>query len=87
MSSASDRESQFVVVVNGEEQYALWPHDRYPPAGWEVVHGPDSKSACLAYVEEVWTDITPLSVRRALSARPHGALTRESTCWPRNTDL
>jgi MbtH protein len=67
MSQTVQEEVRFVVVMNGEEQHALWPEGRLPPAGWDVVHGPSSKSDCVSYVEKVWIDITPLSVRRALA--------------------
>ena len=66
--SNTAQDSRVAVVMNGEEQYALWPYDREPPAGWDVVYGPCSKVECLNFVEQVWMDITPLSVRRELAA-------------------
>ena len=55
-------ETTHQVLVNAEEQYCLWPHDKAVPAGWEpVFHG--SREACLAHVESVWTDMRPKSVR------------------------
>jgi MbtH protein len=68
MSQNVQEEARYVVVINDEEQHALWVDGRPAPAGWAVVHGPGSKSECVSYVERVWTDITPLSVRRALAA-------------------
>jgi MbtH protein len=56
----------FVVVVNHEEQYSIWPESRDVPSGWRVVGEPRSRADCLAYIEEVWTDMRPLSLRRAL---------------------
>lgn len=38
------------------------------PAGWRKVHGEDTRAACLAYVEENWTDMRPLSLVRAMEA-------------------
>ena len=35
--------------------------------GWHVLLGPDSKSACEAYIETHWTDIRPLSARLSAS--------------------
>lgn len=55
------------VVVNHEEQYSIWPEGRKVPAGWEIVDEPRSKEECLDYIEEVWTDIRPLSLRRAMA--------------------
>ncbi|MER7411320.1 MULTISPECIES: MbtH family protein [Streptomyces] len=57
----------FQVVVNHEEQYSIWPVGRDVPAGWSGVGVEGDKESCLAHIERVWTDITPLSVRRQLS--------------------
>lgn len=58
----------FQVVTNHEEQYSLWPADREPPAGWRSVGKAGTKKECLAYIEEVWTDMRPLSLRQAMAA-------------------
>jgi MbtH protein len=55
--------SNFVVVVNDEEQYSIWETSRPVPAGWTAVIGEDTKEACLAYIDRVWTDMRPKSVR------------------------
>jgi MbtH protein len=60
-------ETAYDVVVNDEEQYSIWPTDRELPAGWRTVGVSGSKDECLAHINEVWTDITPLSVRRRLA--------------------
>jgi MbtH protein len=54
------------VVVNHEGQYSLWFADRELPAGWRDAGKGGSKEECLAYIEEVWTDMRPLSLRRAM---------------------
>lgn len=51
------------VVVNDEEQYALWPAGRPAPAGWRDGGPSGSRDACLAHVARVWTDIRPRSAR------------------------
>jgi MbtH protein len=61
-------EIEYQVVVNDEEQYSIWFTDRELPAGWHAVGVSGSKDQCLAHIREVWTDITPLSVRRRLAA-------------------
>jgi MbtH protein len=58
--------SAYVVVANDEEQYSIWPADRDLPAGWRVAGPTGAKEACLAHIEQVWTDLRPLSVRRAM---------------------
>ena len=54
---------QYRVVVNAEGQYALWFADREAPAGWDDAGKRGSKEECLAFVEEVWTDMRPASLR------------------------
>jgi MbtH protein len=65
MPDASDDRSVHKVLVNHEGQYSLWLADREAPAGWTEVGKPGSKEECLAYIEEVWTDMRPLSLRQA----------------------
>lgn len=61
-------ETRFNVVVNHEEQYSIWPDYKPVPAGWRTVGKQGSKDECLAYIEQVWTDMRPLSLRRAMQA-------------------
>ena len=61
-----DEEFEYQVLVNHEEQYSLWPTFKAIPPGWRQVGPIGSKDACLAYVDSVWSDIRPLSVRRSL---------------------
>lgn len=62
-------EGRHVVVVNDEEQYSIWPEGRAVPAGWTPVGVAGGRDECLAHIAEVWTDITPRSVRAALGGR------------------
>jgi MbtH protein len=59
----------YKVVVNHEEQYSIWPADRENPLGWRDVDKSGSKTECLAYVKEVWTDMRPLSLRKKMEKR------------------
>jgi MbtH protein len=56
------------VVMNHEEQYSIWPAHKEPPSGWTRVGKQGPKSECLAYIEEVWTDMRPLSLRKSMAA-------------------
>jgi MbtH protein len=58
-------EFRYNVVVNHEEQYSIWLADRPLPAGWFEVGLTGTKDECLAHIAEVWTDITPRSVRES----------------------
>ncbi|MEU4352585.1 MbtH family NRPS accessory protein [Streptomyces sp. NPDC023838] len=65
---ATDRDDErtYRVVVNHEEQYSIWPADMEMPHGWADAGFGGAKAACLEHVAEVWTDMRPLSVRRAM---------------------
>lgn len=56
----------YKVVVNDEEQYSLWPADRDNPLGWKNAAKTGSKAECLAYIEAVWTDMRPRSLREKM---------------------
>ena len=56
----------YTVVVNHEEQYSIWPADREMPLGWKAVGKEGNKQDCLDYIEEVWTDMRPLSLRKKM---------------------
>lgn len=67
--SATDRNVPiYTVVVNDEEQYSIWLVDRELPAGWREVGKTGEKADCLAYIETVWTDMRPLSLRQWMDA-------------------
>jgi len=55
-----------IVLVNDEEQYSLWPKHRAIPSGWRAVEFEGSKEECVEYVDSVWTDMRPLSLRREM---------------------
>ncbi len=60
-------DEEYVVVSNHEEQYSIWPVARQLPPGWKTAGPVGSKDGCLDYIEEVWTDMRPLSLRQALT--------------------
>ncbi|MGW4378911.1 MbtH family protein [Kitasatospora sp. NPDC004531] len=62
-NEGADLTTLHYVVVNDEEQYSVWPEGREIPVGWRIVREAAPEADCLAYVEEVWTDMRPLSIR------------------------
>jgi MbtH protein len=54
----------YAVVINHEEQYSIWPDGRELPPGWQREGTVGNREACLARIDEVWTDMRPLSLRR-----------------------
>jgi len=69
MSDAEQEDDrQYKVVVNDEEQYSIWQAERDTPPGWRDGGKSGTKAECLAYIEQVWTDMRPLSLRKAMDA-------------------
>ncbi len=58
----------YAVVVNHEEQYSIWPAERELPLGWQAEGFRGDKAACLAHIEEIWTDMRPRSLRERMDA-------------------
>lgn len=63
----------YKAVVNDEEQYSIWPLDRANPPGWRDAGRSGTKSDCLGFIKEVWTDMRPASLRRAMDGDGAGA--------------
>jgi MbtH protein len=57
------------VVMNDEEQYSIWFVERELPPGWRNAGKEGPKDECLAYIDEVWTDMRPLSLRQRMDER------------------
>ena len=66
MAWDEDDDTTYEVVVNHEEQYSIWPADRELPLGWTKAGKQGTKQEVLDYIEEVWTDIRPLSLRKKM---------------------
>jgi MbtH protein len=56
----------YMVVVNHEEQYSIWPAGRELPLGWRDGGKQGTKQECLEHIENVWTDMRPLSLRKRM---------------------
>ncbi len=65
MSTQQD-DANYKVVINHEEQYSIWPAERANPAGWRDEGKVGPKADCLSHIDQVWTDMRPLSVRTAM---------------------
>jgi MbtH protein len=75
MTANDEDNTVYRVVINHEEQYSIWPADRELPFGWSEVGKTGTKQECLAYIEEVWTDVRPRSLRDRRSLRNDAVLT------------
>jgi MbtH protein len=65
--SNEDDELVYKVVVNHEEQYSIWPAYKDLPLGWKEAGKQGLKPECLAWIDEVWTDMRPLSLRQKMA--------------------
>lgn len=64
-----DQDGRFLVLVNDEAQYSLWPKFAEIPSGWRSVFGgPEGtdRDSALRYVEEHWTDMRPRSLQEQM---------------------
>jgi MbtH protein len=58
----------YLVVMNHEEQYSIWPDYKDLPNGWEAVGQSGTKEQCLDYISKVWVDMRPLSLRKEMDS-------------------
>ncbi|QNE17019.1 MbtH family protein [Kribbella qitaiheensis] len=63
-----DEDTRYQVLVNDEEQYSLWPVTLDVPPGWRPVGKEGDRQECMSYVDEVWTDMRPRSLREQMDA-------------------
>jgi uncharacterized protein YbdZ (MbtH family) len=67
-----DPDAQYLVLVNEELQYSLWPVFADVPPGWTIAHQASSQADSLAFVEQSWTDMRPKSlVDHMTHSRPY----------------
>ncbi|MBZ5763784.1 MbtH family protein [Rhizobium sp. VS19-DR104.2] len=60
-------DGEFLVLTNSEGQHSLWPASIEKPDGWAQMHGPDTRSKCLDYIDENWKDMRPTSLKSKLT--------------------
>ncbi|QIY54443.1 MbtH family NRPS accessory protein [Streptomyces sp. RPA4-5] len=64
--SGTEPAQEWAVVINGEEQYSVWPADGPALVGWREIGRHGTREECLEHIAEVWTDMRPLSLRKRL---------------------
>jgi MbtH protein len=57
-----DDNATYLVLINEEGQYSLWPSYIDVPQGWTTAHAADTRQRCLDYINENWTDMRPKSL-------------------------
>ena len=63
-----DDTTTYQVLRNDEDQYSLWPVMLDVPDGWTSVGKQGTRTECMSYVDEVWTDMRPRSLREQMAA-------------------
>lgn len=61
-----DENAEYLVLINDEEQYSLWPAFRDIPAGWTATGPRGKRRECLDWIDKNWTDMRPKSLRDAM---------------------
>jgi MbtH protein len=62
------RKDRYKVVINHEEQYSILQMGQPISRGWREVGKTGSKTECLNYIEEVWTDMSARDKTRILKS-------------------
>jgi MbtH protein len=61
-----DENAEYLVVMNHENQYSIWPTFRDVPSGWTPVGTKGKRKECLDWIEVHWTDMRPRSLVEAM---------------------
>ncbi len=61
-----DPEGRYLVLINDELQYSLWPSFIDVPAGWTIKLAETGRQEALDYINENWTDMRPKSLVDAM---------------------
>lgn len=63
MTNPFENESgEYMVLVNDEGQYSLWPAFRDVPPGWKATGPRGMRKECLEWIDVNWRDMRPLSL-------------------------
>ena len=63
-----DDDARYEVLRNDEDQYSLWLAGQEVPAGWHREGKEGTREECSAYVDQVWTDMRPRSLREQMDS-------------------
>jgi MbtH protein len=63
-----DEDARFLVLVNDERQYSMWPAGIPVPVGWDLALSESSHAECTSFVEKTWTDMRPAGLAARMDA-------------------
>lgn len=55
-------DTDYMILVNDENQYSLWPSFITVPNGWSVVGEQQTREECMDYINRQWSDMRPRSL-------------------------
>lgn len=62
--TTTQAEPLYEALINDEDQYSFWLAEKEIPAGWRKAGKQGVKEEVLAFIEQVWVDMRPLSARK-----------------------
>lgn len=63
-----DESGEYLVLVNQEKQYSLWPSFLEIPTGWAATGPRGERRDCLDWIDANWVDMRPRSLREKMMA-------------------
>lgn len=69
----SSQDPIFRVLIDEEEQYAIWPERKVIPDGWTDIGVLGCKQDCLDHVDLAWLELCPLSRTHFMEQRSRTA--------------
>lgn len=64
-----DESLSFLVLINQQQQYSLWPLFAEVPQGWSSEMGPASRAECIQYIETHWLDMRPAALKKPVTTQ------------------
>jgi MbtH protein len=63
--SGPDETVTHQLIVNDQEQFAVWPATRRPPAGWRPVGRTGTRESLTEYLREILVETMPAPLLRS----------------------
>jgi len=91
-SVVAQKSNKYKVVINHEEQYSILPINKKTSKGWQETKIRGTQAQCMDYIEEVWTDMRPLSIQKMNLPKDteyNVVINHEEqySIWPKEKDL
>lgn len=57
MDTFDEANGPFLVLINAQREYSLWPEHLETPGGWVIEFGPAAKNQCCQHIEQRWLSL------------------------------